>query len=286
MRGASGQWRAHVTHRIRAAAAAALVGLVVAATPASALTPSGPRTVAARNVVPPPSLYLFYASGFRFQDPNPYACTSTNAMDMLNFIALAGRGGGGFGWRVDVRGSTRDAILAWERTHDTLAGGNGSDPHGWRNALNAYGWGEDALLAGRRVYDDFAFTTYDAAVKSAVRSMALYRKPVGVLAWAGAHAEMLVGYYGLSGDPFEKDSFGRYTDAFTVGGFYLADPLQSQGFVNVRVPYLTFKTTPNLKLRFRAYLQTDSPYDDPYTPGTKPARDEWYGKFVTIAPVR
>ena len=33
-------------------------------------------------------------------------------------------------------------------------------------------------------------------------------------------------------------------------------------------------------------LETDSPYDDPYTSGIKPARDEWYGKWVTVQPIR
>ena len=50
-----------------------------------------------------------------------------------------------------------DSILAWERSHDTLAGGSGSDPHGWRNALNYYGWGSGALASDTRIYDDFSY---------------------------------------------------------------------------------------------------------------------------------
>ena len=69
---------------------------------------------------------------------------------MLNFIALRGSGGEGFGWLPTLSATVRDQILAWERSHDTLAGGRGSDPHGWRNALNYYGWGEAALWAGAR----------------------------------------------------------------------------------------------------------------------------------------
>jgi len=252
--------------------AASLLAALVAAAPVAAASPS--------------SLYIFVADGFRYQDPNMYACTSTSAMDMLNFIALRNAGGPGFHWTVTRSGAVRDSILAWERTHDTLAGGHGSDPHGMRNALNYYGWGKNALDTRGRVYDDFAYTTYDAAVKSAVRAMISYRKPVAVLAWAGRHAQMLVGYYGLSGDPYARDSLGRYTNQFTVVGFYLADPLQSQNMVNVRVPYGTFKTSTNLKLRFQPYLQTDSPYDDPYTSGIRPSKDEWYGKFVLVSPVR
>jgi hypothetical protein len=234
----------------------------------------------------PGSLYLFQPAGFTFQDPNMYACTATSVQDMLNFTALNGLGGTGFVWRLDNNPGTRDAILAWERRNHTLQGGNGSDPHGWRNALNAWGWGRTAMYHGNKVYEDYAFSSYDNAVKHAVRSMIAYRKPVGVLAWAGKHAQMIVGYYGLVGNPFARDSAGRYTNAFTVAGFYLADPLRSQNIVNARIPYSTWKTTSNLKLRFRPYTETDSPYDDPYTPGVRPSRDEWYGRFVIIAPAR
>ena len=264
-----------MTRRIRTtiAALAIAIGLVGFAPPAT-------------QAASPSSLYLFQPAGFTFQDPNMYACTSTSVQDMLNFTALNGLGGPEFVWRLDNNPGTRDAILAWERRNHTLQGGNGSDPHGWRNALNAWGWGRTAMYHGNKVYEDFSFSSYDYAVKHAVRAMIAYRKPVGVLAWAGKHAQMLVGYYGLSGDPFARDSAGRYTNAFTVAGFYLADPLRSQNIVNKRIPYATWKTTTNLKLRFRPYTETDSPYDDPYTPGVRPSRDEWYGRFVIIAPAR
>ena len=240
----------------------------------------------AAQAAAPTSLSLFRAAGFTWQDPNMYACTSTSVQDMLNFTALNATGGPSFVWRVDNNAVTRDAILAWERKYDTLQGGNGSDPHGWRNALNAWGWGWQALYHGSKVYEDYSFNSYDYAVKHAVRAIIRFRKPVGALAWAGKHAQMIVGYYGLTGDPFAKNSLGQYTNAFTVAGFYLADPLKSQNIVNAKIPYATWKSTTNLKLRFRPYMETDSPYDDPYTPGTRPSRDEWYGKFVVILPIR
>jgi hypothetical protein len=207
-------------------------------------------------------------------------------MDMLNFVALSKRGGSAFRWRVNLSGTTRDQMLSWARSHDTLAGGQGSDPHGWRNMLNVYGWGSNTLYAGHRVYEDYGHPTFDAAVKHAVRAMAQHRKPVGLLAWAGKHAQMAVGYYGLKGNPFAKNSAGKYTNNFTVSGLYLADPLRSQGIVNRRVSWSTLKYSTNLRIRFRAYLEYDSPYDDPYTSGVKASRTEWYGKWVIIAPVR
>ena len=248
----------------------------------SAFVSAGP--VAAETS--PPSMDLFVAAGFRYQDPNWYACTATSTMDVLNFIALDGQGGAGFRWHLTLSRARRDAILAWERTHDTLAGGNGSDPHGVRNALNYYGWGAGYLRAGYRIYEDLSFSTYDGAVKRAVRALVQTHKPVAILAWAGRHMQMMVGYYGLVGDPFARDSLGRFTNAFTVEGFYLADPLRSQSFVNRPIAYSALKYTSDMKFRYRPYLETDSPYDDPYTPGVVPSRNEWYGRYVLVAPLR
>jgi hypothetical protein len=259
---------------IRAAVAAAmLIVLTLGAAP-----------VAADGIAP--EMNLFRIEGFRYQDSNRYACTSAAAMDMLNWIAMSGSGGAGFRWRVSRSPALRDSMLAWERTHDTLAGGRGSDPHGWRNALNYYGWGSTALRPAYRKYDDRSFNTYAQAVKASVRALIATRKAVGVIGWAGKHAQIIVGYYGLVGDPFAKDAAGIYTNAFSVEGFYLVDPLMSQGMVNVQVSYETFRTSTNPRLRFQKYLETDSPYDDPYTPGIKPSRQEWYGKFVTVMPIR
>ena len=278
-----------------AAVALLLVALFVGgvASPQGAAA-AGPRTASANastglgvaTPVAPSSLNLYIAAGFRFQDPNPYACTATSTMDILNFIALRGMGDSGFRWQPTLSGATRDAILSWERSHDTLSGGNGSDPHGVRNALNYYGWGSQALYAGYRTYDDFSYTSYDTAVKSIVRQVIRTRKPAAILAWAGRHVQMITGYYGLSGDPFARDSLGRYTNSFTVSGLYLSDPLQSQNWVNRPIAYSALKSTTNLKMRFRPYAETDSPLDDPYTPGSKPARDEWYGKWVAVLPIR
>jgi hypothetical protein len=234
----------------------------------------------------PVALNLYRAAGFRYQDTNYYACTSTSVMGMLNFIKIAGTGGSSMRWQVRVGDGARDDILAWERTHDTLAGGNGSDPHGWRNALNYYGWGTAYLGASSRVYEDYAYSTYERAIKAAVRAMIRYRKPVGIVAWRGTHAQMLTGYDGLSGYPFTVDAAGKYTNDFSVAGLYLTDPLKSSAVVNRRISYSGLKNTTNTRLRFQPYYETDSPYDDPYTAGIVRARDEWYGRWVIVAPRR
>ena len=251
-----------------------------APTPTPTPTPTPPP-------VAPAAMNLYVSTGFRYQDPNYTACTATSAQDMLNFIATARSGGAGFRWHVTRSSTTRDAILRYERAHDTLSGASkGTDPHGWRNALNYYGWGSSALGAGHMVYDDRSYTSYGAAMRAAVRQMILTRKPVGMLGWAGHHAQMITGYFGLVGNPFATNPDGSWANTFTVGGFYVSDPLRSDAIVNKRVGYASLATTSNLHLRFRSFLQKDSPYDDGYTPGYRVSRTEWYGRFTMLLPLR
>ena len=229
---------------------------------------------------------VFVASQFRYQDPNWAACTATAVRSMLNFVALRSTGGDGFFWQPTNSGVVRDRILAWERSHDTMAGGYGSDPHGWRNALNYYGWGAGALLAGSRVYEDVAYNTYADAMRAAVRSLATTGKPVGMAGWRGRHAQMITGYYGLVGDPFAMDATGGYLNTFSVAGFYMTDPLRASSFVNRPISYTALRYTRTYRLRFQRYYETDSRYDDGYTPGYRMARFEWYGRFVLVLPIR
>jgi hypothetical protein len=252
------------------------------ATPVAATDRPAPQV----GSTPPASLNLFKVDAFRYQDPNYYACTATSALVMLNTIALGGGGGSGFRWTPRLGSAAVDSILQWERSHDTLAGGNGSDPHGWRNALNYYGWGSTALNAGSRVYDDFAYGSYGSAMKAGIRQLLLTGKPFGILAWGGRHAQFITGYTGMKGNPFLKNAAGAYTNEFSVEAVYLSDPLKSDGWVNAKIGYSTLANSTNAKLRFVPYAETDSPYDDAYTPGIVPARDEWYGKWVIIAPIR
>ena len=232
------------------------------------------------------TMNLFASTGFRHQDPNYSACTATAVRSMLNFVAIRGTGGSSFLWRRTNASAVRDTILAWERRHDTLTGGRGSDPHGWRNALNYYGWGAASMVAGARIYDDRAYSSFGGAMRAAVRALVLTRKPVGVVGWRGAHAQMITGYYGLVGDPFARDAAGSYTNAFSVAGFYLTDPLRKSNAVNRRISYTSLRTTMNYRLRFQRYYETDSRLDDVYTPGFRISKAEWYKRFVLVLPIR
>ena len=122
------------------------------------------------------------------------------------------------------------SILSFSRANDTLeAGARGTDPHGWRNALNAYGWGRDAMTdPAKRVYDDRAYRSFDGAVRAAVKAIARRSMPVGILGWAGGHAQVITGYVVTGADPGASDDF-------TVRYVYLSDPLASNGTVNRRL---------------------------------------------------
>ena len=239
---------------------------------------------------------LWVSSAFLYQDPYYTACVAAAAMTMLNTIAYRGTGGDAFRWTpYRVRNNTsnprdyRDmtSILYFSRTNDTLSGRSpGTDAHGWRNALNAYGWGSATMTdPAQRVYDDRSYTSMDSAIKAAVRAIARYGMPVGVLAWAGQHAQVMTGYEVTGADPAESSDF-------TVRYVYLSDPLRSNALVNHRVGYEALRTG-SLRYRFQSYRQTDSPYDDPYAPGWKRSAvrssvgsSEWYHRWVLILPIR
>jgi hypothetical protein len=238
---------------------------------------------------------LYVASAFLYQDPYANACTAAATMIMLNTIAARGTGGDGFAWtpsrvKLDPDPANRQdmlSILAFERANDTLrSASHGSDPHGWRNALNAFGWGQDAMTdPARRVYDDREYRTFGGAVRAAVKSIARYSMPVGILGWAGGHAQVMTGYVVTGADP-------RVSDAFTVQAVYLTDPLRQNRTVNRKISLKALRSGP-LRTRFQAYRETDSPFDDPWTAGTlrssvAPVRgpSEWYHRWVIIRPIR
>lgn len=218
-----------------------------------------------------------YGGPVRYQDPDRTACVATAALIMLNEIATAGTGGDGFRWARTSSYATQKAMLAWSRNHDTLEPGIGTDANGWRNTLNQYGWGA-FRDADTMTYQVFTFRTYDGAVKAAIQAMARYHKPVGILGWAGGHAQVLNGYNVSGKDPTKSD-------AFRVRFVYLTDPLRRDAMRNTRLNDPHFRTG-SLKYRFRAYAFRDSPYDDPFTPGISAAWRGWYGRWVIVAPVR
>jgi hypothetical protein len=247
-----------------AAPTAAPTAASVAGSTAAPTAASTPRTW---------SLDLYYTGAQRWQDPDYTACTAAATLSMLNTIAHDGTGAG-LVWKPTTSYSVQGSILSYERAHMTmLESSAGTDPHGWRNALNYYGWG--SIDAG--VYVDTAYGSFDAAAKAAVSAIARTGKPVGILGWAGGHAQFITGYTVTGADPATGST------AFTVVGVRLTDPLRADGYRDTNVTVAQWKSG-NLKLRFRAYTQTDSPYRDPID--GRVGKSEWFGKWVIIRPVK
>ncbi len=131
----------------------------------------------------------------------------------------------------------------------------------------------------RMVYQDRAYRGFKGAVKAAVRAIARFGMPVGILGWAGGHAQVMTGYVVTGQNP-------AVSNDFVVRYVYLSDPLRKSAVVNKRISYENLHAGP-LKYRFQAYREVDSPYDDPYTPeairsSVRPttAPSEWYRRWV------
>ncbi|MGH2467207.1 MAG: hypothetical protein ACRDGL_05710 [Candidatus Limnocylindrales bacterium] len=221
-------------------------------------------------------LDLYDPAGVRFQQPDAHACVAAAGLMMLDMAATANDPGlAGSTWTPTVLYSVQEAMLAWARGHDTLSSsGSGTDPHGWRNLMNYYGWG--SIEAG--VYADRSFTSFDAAVKATVVAVARYHLPVGLLMEAGVHADLVTGYDVTGADPATGST------AFTLNGLYLTDPWQSHAHLDTYVAAEALRSTGASDIRFVPYTQTDSPYRDPVD--GQIGRAEWYGRWVIIAPTK
>ncbi|MCI0584687.1 MAG: cell wall-binding repeat-containing protein [Chloroflexi bacterium] len=218
---------------------------------------------------------LYDGRAVRYQQPDASACTATAVMMMLNMAAYAGSTApDGFAWAPSRSFDVQSTILAWEREHMTqpASGTDGSDPHGWRNALNHFGWG--AMESG--VYEDLAFGSLDGAIRQAIVSAAQTGKPTGLLMLSGAHAVVLHGWDVVGDDP-RTGSLD-----FTVRGVYLTDPWQPNAHRNYYVS-LTGLTSGSPSVRYTPYRETDSTLVDPID--GRVGREEWYGRYVIVAAV-
>ena len=243
------------------------------ATPAPATPARSASTDTTASAATTWSLDLYNSRAERWQDPDYAACTAASTESMLNTIAYDGSASA-FVWSATTSYSTQESILAYERAHMTmLPSSAGSDPHGWRNALNYYGWG--SVNAG--VYRDASYGSFDAAARAAVSAMARTHKPVGILAHAGGHAEFVTGYVVTGADPKTGSM------AFSISSVDLTDPLRSDGRRDTSITLAQWRSG-GTWVRFSAYKETDSPYTDPID--GRVGRSEWYGKWVILEPVR
>jgi hypothetical protein len=228
------------------------------------------------------TLNLYNAKAVLWQDPDMTACVAASTQMMLNmafywqdYTPASGQPAPARPetWKPTVTYASMEAILVYARknTTQTLRDG-GADAHGWRNALNYYGWGHNSSL----VFRDLTYMSFDGAAKATVSAIALYRKPVGILAWAGQHAQIVSGYKVTGEDPRTGSS------NFAIAGVYVTDPLKADGFRNTYIPLATWQSG-GKKIRFVTYQMTNSPYVDPID--GQQGNAEWDGKWVIVAPV-
>jgi len=230
------------------------------------------------------SFNLYEPSVVRFQNPDWRACTGAATLSMLNTIAvwsnedqLLPLGGRvprtALSWQIDTSYETQENILAYERNHMTMGWDlPGTDPHGWRNGLNYFGWG--SINAG--VYRDSVFNNFNAAARSTVVSLARHDRPVGILGWAGSHAQYVTGYTVRGGDP-------RVSDDWTLLGVFLTDPLQADQTINEFVTYNDWQYGP-MYTRLSPYWHRESWAKDPIDGAV--GAQEWWGKYVIIDAVK
>jgi hypothetical protein len=242
--------------------------------------PAPPRPDQAATPAPAPvakpasySMNLYRSGVVRYQAPDYTACVATSSLMMLNFIAYARTGGDAFRWHVTTSYAVQEAILRYDRTFDTQTASHpGTDAHGWKNGLNYFGYG--SIRAG--VYLDKSYVTYAAAAKAAIIAMAKYHKPVGILGWAGGHAQILNGYRVFGANPATGST------NFTIIGVYITDPLRSDGYRNHFISSSTWSGGSS-RIRFARYAYRDNPGRDyvDHTRGT-----DFYGRWVIVAPQR
>jgi hypothetical protein len=228
------------------------------------------------------TLDLYNARAVRWQDPDMTACVAASTQMMLNMAVYWQDYTPASGqpepvrpelWKPTVTYASQEAILAYARknTTQTLKDG-GADAHGWRNSLNYFGWGHNSSL----VFRDLTYTSFDGAAKATVSAIALYRKPVGILAWAGQHAQIVNGYKVTGEDPRTGST------NFTILGVYLTDSLKADGYRNTYIPLASWQSG-GKKIRFVTYQMTNSPFVDPID--LQQGNAEWDGKWVIVAPV-
>ena len=117
--------------------------------------------------------------------------------------------------------------------------------------------------------------TFEDAAWRVVADLARTRKPVGILAWSGSHAQFVTGYVATGADP-------RVSDNFRVDAVYVTDPWEPDGIRNELVPYATWRNGP-LDVRFAPYWQKDYTGRDPID--GQVGHVEWRGKYVIEEPL-
>ena len=269
---------------LRAAGRAAIAVATAILLMSSAQAAMAAAAVPAEAPPAPPtwSVNLYDPSVVRLQNPDRTACVAAATVSMLGIISLSPLGDTppvgssipivSFRWAASNGYATQERVQEFERRHMTMSSHfKGGDPHGWRNALNYFGWG--SINAG--VYRDVGYPSFATATKAAVNALARIGKPVGVVGWSGAHAQYITGYVVTGEDP-------RISSNYSIVGVYMSDPLRRIEMPNNFIPLAEWKSGPE-EIAFSRYEQFGSDRVDPVD--GQIGDIEWYHKWVLVEPV-
>ena len=156
---------------------------------------------AAPVIDPPPVAGPFsmdlYRRGDFVSEMNKVSCVPAAMQTMMNIMTPG----------ADATGATQRRLYALARklSPRTLKG-DGAEPEGWARGLGQLGFGPYVVAVQ---------PTRTLAIKAAARALRLTGRPVGLLAWRGAHSWVMSGFTATA-DP-------AFTDRFTVTAVNIED---------------------------------------------------------------
>ena len=250
---------------------------IASSVPSATALPTPEVSARAEILVPQPEPLLdmnLYREGAFIRQQTNYWCVSASVQIMINMIKTADP--------VDVTKETQKAIskIAWGnvayKEYDGVTfkqSRYGSDPQGWVAALEKFGGGD---------YEWVNSKSFNAAVKSAVKAMAVTGRPVGLVVMGGKHAWVLNGFVARA-DPAK-------TNEFEVLELYVTAPGYGLISYDSGIPYNTKLSLEQFKNFLTRYGKHS--YLKPYTEGEKTLYEKnyynsiWTGFYVTIQPVQ
>lgn len=192
-----------------------------------------------------------WRDGAMASEATPEWCVPAAMLTMINLVKK----------RRPVTGyDEQKRLYALARKHSTdKLTGAGAEPEGWAEGLNREGVGP---------YIVYVASTRRVAIRQAARAIRFTRKPVGILAWRGAHSMVITGFKATA-DPASTSDF-EVTDVVVADVWW---PRVSSIW-GTSLPPGTTESVERLAEDFLPWRRPDVKY---------PLKD---GKYVVILPVR
>ena len=173
-------------------APAATPGATPSAAPSTGPTPVATPTPTPGPTLPPRAAYQvnLYRKGAFVSQLTDYFCLPAAMQTMINIMTDG---------PMDTTFETQDRLHTLARTFliEPYSGKKGAQPEGWAEGLNAEGYGPFTVAVR---------PTRPEAIRLAAYQLRATGKPVGLLAWRGAHAWVMSGFK-ADADPLLFDDF-------------------------------------------------------------------------------